>query len=334
MEKLFQTSKFVVEAKNAQKGYHIVVEVLFFLLTYLIASFAQSAVIAPVTFIVMLTDKEYIKAAASLDQEKLVEITSKIVQSDSIMLASLFSTIGIIIICLLFGKLIQKRKISTLGFQNKKIVSEYGVGIIIGFVMFSIAILICFVTGSIQLESDFKNISIGLFLFTFVGFLIQGMAEEVLMRGFFMVSIARRYPMFVAVFVNSVAFSMLHLLNPGITGLALVNLTLFGIFASVYFVKRGSIWGVAAIHSVWNFTQGNIYGIQVSGLNFRGSIFRVTSDSTRGIINGGSFGLEGGLAVTIVLVVGIVLVMLKMKQREVWTEEGMPIDVVQKELNF
>ena len=323
LEKLFEESKMVVEAKNAQKGYHIVVEVLFFLLTYFASSFAQSAFIVPVTLIELFRNKEYFIAAMAADYEKLLEISTNVVQSSVMMMANLYSTLAIIIISILFCKLIQKRKIITLGFIKKKILSEYGIGILAGFVMISIAMLFSIITGAVRLEFDLQNVSIGLFLIALVGFLIQGMAEEVLLRGLFMVSIARRYPMVVAVLVNSVLFAMLHLLNPGITVLAFVNLVLFGIFASVYFIKRGSIWGIAAIHSIWNFTQGNVYGIRVSGLYFDCSIFRATTESTKTIINGGDFGLEGGLGVTIVLVAGIVCAMMKMKQREVWTEMDM-----------
>lgn len=57
-----------------------------------------------------------------------------------------------------------------------------------------------------------------------------------------------------AVIANSVIFAALHLLNPGVAPLAIVNLILFGIFASCYFIRRGNIWGIGALHSVWNLT--------------------------------------------------------------------------------
>ena len=118
-----------------------------------------------------------------------------------------------------------------------------------------------------------------------------------------------------AIIVSSVAFGALHLGNAGIAPLAFVNLVLFGIFAGVYFVKRGNIWGIAAIHSMWNFAQGNIFGILVSGNDFGTTIFTSDINENMAIINGGDFGLEGGILTTIVLLAGTVF-MMKTKQQD------------------
>ena len=63
------------------------------------------------------------------------------------------------------------------------------------------------------------------------------------------------------------------------------------------------------MHTVWNFVQGNVFGMEVSGLEISCSLFSSTSDPSRSLWNGGSFGAEGGLSVTIVLTIAI-LVML------------------------
>lgn len=125
-----------------------------------------------------------------------------------------------------------------------------------------------------------------------------------------MLSIARKNSVAAGVILNSLVFSALHLLNSGISVLAIVNLFLFGIFASLYYLWRGNIWGVAAVHSMWNFTQGNVFGILVSGGDFGTSLLTSTVSNSGTLLNGGAFGLEGGLAVTIVLAAGIVFVAL------------------------
>jgi len=115
----------------------------------------------------------------------------------------------------------------------------------------------------------------------------------------------------VAVILNALFFAALHLGNSGISALAFVNLTLFGVFASVYFIKRGNIWGIGAIHSIWNFVQGNFYGIKVSGMESSCSVFASAMTEGRDLIHGGAFGLEGGLAVTLVLVAGTLFLLTK-----------------------
>ncbi len=34
---------------------------------------------------------------------------------------------------------------------------------------------------------------------------------------------------------------------------------------ALYLLKTDTVWGVAGIHGAWNFAQGNLFGILVSG---------------------------------------------------------------------
>ena len=122
--------------------------------------------------------------------------------------------------------------------------------------------------------------------------------------------------MWAAALANALLFAMLHLGNDGVSPLALINLTLFGIFASVYFIKSGNIWGIGAFHSIWNLAQGNFYGIRVSGIVTTCSVLASSRVEGRSLINGGSFGLEGGLAVTVVLLAGTAFLLWKHPARE------------------
>ena len=53
--------------------------------------------------------------------------------------------------------------------------------------------------------------------------------------------------------------------NSGLTPLSLVNLFLFGVAMALYLLKTDTVCGVAGIHGAWNFAQGNLFGILVSG---------------------------------------------------------------------
>ena len=295
----------VLKAQETKKGLNLFLELLVFVAVFLVSTIGQSLILAPCQIVLLSGNAEYIAAAASGDAEIIMEVTMELAGTAPYMICSLFSTIGMIVVVLLFCKLLQKRNPDTLGFTKKNLVKEYLIGMAVGFVIFSIAILICVVTGAVRLEGISASFAPGVILLFVIGFLFQGMAEEVLCRGYFMVSVGRRYPMIVAVLANSLFFAALHLANAGIGVLAFINLVLFGIFASLYFIRRGSIWGIGAVHSVWNFTQGNFYGVQVSGNAKTASVLETTMVEGKELINGGAFGLEGGLGVTIVLVVGI-----------------------------
>ena len=211
------------------------------------------------------------------------------------------------ILVLLIAKFYQRRKISTLGFVKKNAVSQYLLGMVLGFVLFSLAILFCVVTGSVKVSYDPSTFKPLLFAIYFIGWLFQGMAEEVICRGFILVSVARKHSLATAIIGNSLFFAALHLGNAGIAPLAFINLMLFGIFASIVFVKSGNIWLVSAMHSIWNMVQGNLYGVLVSGGDAGTTILTTVGVQSHGLINGADFGLEGGLAVTLVYVIGIIV---------------------------
>ncbi len=303
----------VVKAQEAQKGLNWFLEILIFLAVFVVSSIGQVLVMLPGELILLAQNADYRSAAAAGDIEAAAAAAAQIGSSDLYMVFSLFATIGMTIVVILFCRLIQKRKPDTLGFIKSGMGKEYLIGLVVGFVMFSSAVLICVAAGAIKIEGFSETFSIGMFILFLLGFMLQGMAEEVICRGYVMVSIARRYSMWTAVISNAVIFAALHLLNNGISVPAFINLVLFGVFASLYFVKKGNIWGVAAVHSVWNLVQGNFWGLRVSGMVTECSVLRSTMVEGRELLNGGAFGPEGGLGVSVVLIVGICVLLRKKK---------------------
>lgn len=299
MKDLFEKPACVIEAANAKKGWNWATEILVFCAVFLVGSIIMGAATLPAQVVMFLFDGDYNAAIAQNDEAAQQAALTKLISSDTYMIYTLFSEIVLIVVVCLFCKLFQARKMTTLGFYKKGMFKEYIFGAIAGFAVFSAAVLIGVITGALKIEGISSSFSVWIFLLYTVGFMIQGMAEEVLCRGYFMVSFARRYPMWAAVLVNSLLFAALHLSNNGISVLAIINLTLFGIFASVYFIRRGNIWGAAAFHSVWNLVQSSFYGIKVSGIDIKG-LFITSSVEGKELLNGGAFGMEGGIAVTVV----------------------------------
>ena len=313
----------VRNAAEAKKGVNWFLEILVFGLVFLTVTVGETILTIPPMLVIMLTNPEFLAAALN-GSTSVDEAANAIVSSDAVTICMLFANLAMIGIVMLFCRAVQKRKMNTLGFVKKNMGKEYLKGLGFGFLLFSAAVLICVLTGSLKLEGISEGFTPGVFLLFVLGFLIQGMAEEVLCRGYFLVSFGRRHSMWAAALANALLFAMLHLGNTGISPLALINLTLFGIFASVYFVKSGNIWGVGAFHSIWNLVQGNFYGIRVSGINTACSVFSSTPVEGRSLINGGAFGLEGGLAVTVVLVLGTLFLFWKYPSREADYKEADP----------
>ncbi len=325
-EDVFEKPQAVTEAAQAQKGWFWILEILAFAAVFLVSNIAMLIPLIPISLFLQVANssayKQYQLAVRANDSEAAMRIGREILlYSDAYLLAMLASEIVMIVIVCLFCKLLQKRKMSTLGFCKKGAVKEYLCGLALGFGFFSFSVLLGVAGGGIRLElSDMfwrAPLQIaGSFLLFLVGFMIQGMAEEVMCRGYFMVSFARRYPMYAAILANSLVFAALHLSNEGISVLSFVNLTLFGIFASMYFIRRGNIWGIAAFHSMWNLVQGSFYGIKVSGINVGNSFLTASTVAGKELFTGGDFGLEGSICVTITYVVGILLLYFFKKRDE------------------
>jgi membrane protease YdiL (CAAX protease family) len=139
-----------------------------------------------------------------------------------------------------------------------------------------------------------------------IGYLIQGPAEEVLFRGYILVSVRKQWGLPQALVVSSLSFSLLHASNPAYGLVPFVNLVLFGLGTALYrvYVDDDQLWGVFAIHTMWNWLQQVVFGLPNSGITSvpDNSLFTVTPN--RGVPDalwGGGFGPEGTFAATVVL---------------------------------
>ena len=311
IEMSIQKPEAVIMASEKRKGMNWFLEILVFLAVFLVVGIGQVLLQVPGELLLISRNEHYQAAVLAGDTEGMMAAAMQIGSSDIFAVMSLFANIAMILVVFGFCKLIQKRNPVTLGFTRKGVIKDYLVGIAAGFLVFSAAVLICVLTGALRIEGFAATFGIGMFVLFVLGFMIQGMAEEVLCRGYFMVSVGRRNPMWAAILLNALVFAALHLFNSGISILAFINLVLYGVFASIYFIKGGNIWGVGAFHSMWNLVQGNVYGILVSGIDVDCTVLRSTSVEGMEIVNGGAFGLEGGLAVTVVLLVGIIFLLCR-----------------------
>lgn len=244
---------------------------------------------------------------------KKVFFQEALINEDISMLIQLYgSVLGIgLVILYCFG--IEKRTIMSMGFIKKHICKQYIKGLCVGVLLISAIVLIGALLNVFVFDGRNANLDIKIILLFWGGFLLQGLYEEVVFRSFFMLSIIRKNTVLVAIMANSLLFGLTHGLNNGFQVLALLNLILFGIFESIYLLKTGNIWGVSAIHSMWNFIQGAIYGFNVSGIPQSQSLFSFEISNCE-ILSGGTFGLEGSLLTTIVLVSAINMVMLEKKK--------------------
>ena len=217
---------------------------------------------------------------------------------------ALISTAGAVPVILLCLRFASRRPVSAAGLE-KPFWKEYGMGMFLGAAMLSLSVGIALLGGGTVTAGTGATRKM---LLIFMGYCVQGFSEELMFRGYLMTALARKNSVWVSILCSAAMFSAMHLLNFGISAQALGNLFLFGVFAGLYFLWRGNLWGAAALHTAWNFTQGNLFGVCVSGNTPSVSLLQTRFPPQQAWLNGGDFGPEGGAAVTLVLILGIAAV--------------------------
>lgn len=228
------------------------------------------------------------------------------------ILLSLFSCAAPAAGVILFCKFGEKRSLNSMGINFTNFPKNYFIGMAMGFAAFTVSLMICVALGAAKYShTDFYG-NVPYLIIVAFGWIIQGAEEEILCRGWLMPNLAQRLPLWAAVLGNSIVFSLAHLANDGFGLMPFINIWLIGIAFSLISLRFDSIIPACAFHSVWNAVQGNFYGLSVSGISPDTSVFVFRLTPGNDIINGGAFGIEGGIGVTVVSVV-IILICLFVK---------------------
>ena len=223
MKESIDCPKLVEQSKKVQKGQHWLVELLVFVTVYIIAAFGEMLILLPGELVLLNTNTAYQDAAASGDMEQLSEVSVQIAGSDAYAVLKLFSGIAMLLVVVLFCRKFQKRSFEMIGFVKEHALREYAIGLGLG-VVFAV------VTGGIAVAAGkaklFTGTAPGMLVLFLLGYLIQGMAEELLYRGV----VERRLSLLCgsapAIVLSAVIFGVMHwnvvqFLYAGILGLLL-----------------------------------------------------------------------------------------------------------------
>ena len=212
--------------------------------------------------------------------------------------ANLLAFFAAIVAIFIWVKFVERRSIRSLGFQRDKI-GRALTGALFGIITLSIIVGIMTITGLATLEGGVNFSVAPVLCVLLLGFTLQASSEEIVARGWQFTAMGARYGLLPAVLFSSVFFTLLHLLNPGITVVAIVNLLLFSFIMCLYVLKTNCLWGACGFHAVWNFAQGNIFGFNISGIDGGFRLLNMQSEGSD-VLSGGAYGPEAGLIATFV----------------------------------
>jgi membrane protease YdiL (CAAX protease family) len=203
------------------------------------------------------------------------------------------------------ARMLERRSFASIGFKlHRNWQRDFALGCAMGAAALAIAVGIAAALETITFSVQTRNLAVlsqGLAV-TFVFFLIAGATEELIFRGFPFQALVHNLGGFAAVAITSVLFGLAHLANPSASAFSTINTILAGVWLGLAYLLTRSLWLATALHCSWNFAMVFVFGLPVSGFTtldqlawLRGSI------GGPAWISGGSYGPEGGVAVTAAL---------------------------------
>jgi membrane protease YdiL (CAAX protease family) len=128
-------------------------------------------------------------------------------------------------------------------------------------------------------------------------------AEEAMFRGYGLQTLSRAKLAWLGVLLTSVPFGLVHLTNPNVVpGVTFANTALAGIWLAAAYLRTRSLWLPLGVHWAWNWALGWFFGLPISGLQLVSTPLIQTQDNGPKWLTGGSYGIEGGVACTIALI--------------------------------
>jgi len=121
-----------------------------------------------------------------------------------------------------------------------------------------------------------------------------GIGEEILFRGVLYRIVEEGLGTWAALIVSALFFGAAHITNPGATlwSSAAIAIEAGLLFGLLYHLTR-SLPVCMGLHAAWNFCQGTVYGIPVSGMKADGWL--VSTRSGPDWLSGGMFGAEASV---------------------------------------
>ena len=227
---------------------------------------------------------------------------------------------GALSIALVFG--VYKLAIRNLGSPEREhddlplrgFFKDSGLGLLAGFAIFSLVV-------GIAALADVYNVKgyggTGALLSSLVALaIVPAFMEEMLFRGILFRWIEEFGGSWAALFVTSALFGAAHIMNDNATWFSSFTIAMeAGLLLGGAYMLTRSLWMPIGLHAAWNFTQGFLFDVPVSGFDQNGLVEAQLSGPE--LLSGGRFGLEASvIALAVATAAGIWLIQLAVKRGE------------------
>ncbi|OUW38136.1 MAG: hypothetical protein CBD44_01935 [Flavobacteriaceae bacterium TMED184] len=235
--------------------------------------------------------------------EEFLSDPELIMRNKIMMLMMVSQLAGVLFTVWIFQKFVNRESFTSIGLRFKGYKNDLYKGLLAGAVLISIGFITLIILNLISV--DLTYFSAYDQIFYLILFAVVSLNEEIAIRGYILQNLSRSFNKYIALAISSLLFMTMHLGNPNIDILPILNLFLAGIFLGVYSIHKNNLWFPIGAHLTWNYLQGPIYGFEVSG-NKINSLFEQELNG-HDILTGGNFGYEGSIILTTFLIAGIYL---------------------------
>ena len=224
-----------------------------------------------------------------------------IMENKMMLLMMICQLAGTIFTVGLFQKFISREDFVSIGLNFVGFKTDFYKGLLAGTVLICSGFILLTVLNLTLIDLTYFSFYDQIFYFFL--FTVVSLNEEIAIRGYILHNLSSSFDKYVALIISSLVFMTMHLGNPNIGILSLVNLFLAGIFLGIYTIHKNNLWFPIGAHLTWNYLQGPIFGFEVSG-NKINSLFEQKLNGHE-LLTGGNFGFEGSIILTLFLVISI-----------------------------
>ena len=235
--------------------------------------------------------------------EEFISDPELIMQNKMMLLMMICQLMGTLFTVWIFQNFISKEKFISIGLDFINYKNDFYQGLAVGTGLISIGFFTLIILNLTSIDLTYFSIYDQIFYFFL--FIVVSLNEEIAIRGYILHNLSQSFNKYIALIISSFVFMGMHLGNPNIDMLPLMNLFLAGIFLGVYRIHKNNLWFPIGAHLMWNYLQGPIYGFEVSG-NKINSLFEQKLQGHE-VLTGGNFGYEGSIILTVFLIISIYL---------------------------
>jgi membrane protease YdiL (CAAX protease family) len=240
--------------------------------------------------------------------------------ADTPLFGLLAEGIAFLVVCLVTWIMskIERRPNSVYGFGDGHKLRRLLAGLAWGVVCISLLVLTLWKTGLLVIDSRllFGGDVLRYGAIWLLGFLLVGLLEEYLTRGYLQYTLTRALAglyqwafktrhskalgFWTSAIIISVLFGLGHNNNPGESPIGMLSAGLAGMVFCFSLWRTGSLWWAIGFHTSWDWGESFLYGVADSGTMVQHHLL-ATHPVGRPILSGGATGPEGSIFIVAIL---------------------------------